>query len=409
MAFTVKILLNTTRKKRDGTYPLVYRLTKNRKVTKIPSGYNFSKADWDDQRERLKTNSKAIKNIVRFNNQLQQRKAQILDFISTLDQANTLSSTMVKEIRKMILEEFYIEKTNNVFEFIDEIIKEKLDSNKKGTALSYKNLKGKLKNTSHGRSLTFSQIDYSFLKKIETEHLKNNAKGQGGLAVYMRTLRAVFNRAIKSGIANDSSYPFKNYSIKKGSPERRSLTEKEFDTFKCLSYPLGSSLNQAQKLFLASFFLRGMNWMDMALLTIENVQGDFERITYIRHKTGKGFSIKLSESLKKILDEFSTNENSEFLFPILKTDVPEDQKYNRIKNKRRKLNLSLKIIAKECNITPFTIYAARHTYATVGKRKGVPTAVIQESLGHQTESITQTYLDSFENKVIDDYDELIMS
>jgi len=57
---------------------------------------------------------------------------------------------------------------------------------------------------------------------------------------------------------------------------------------------------------------------------------------------------------------------------------------------------------------PFTIYAARHTYATMGKRRGVPTAVIQEGLGHATESMTQTYLDSFENKVVDDYDELIM-
>jgi integrase/recombinase XerD len=45
----------------------------------------------------------------------------------------------------------------------------------------------------------------------------------------------------------------------------------------------------------------------------------------------------------------------------------------------------------------------------MGKRKGVPTAVIQESLGHKTESITQTYLDSFGNNVIDDFDYIIMS
>ena len=57
---------------------------------------------------------------------------------------------------------------------------------------------------------------------------------------------------------------------------------------------------------------------------------------------------------------------------------------------------------------PFTIYAASHTYATMGKRRGVPTAVIQEGLGHPTESMSQTYLDSFEDKVVDDYDELIM-
>ena len=70
--------------------------------------------------------------------------------------------------------------------------------------------------------------------------------------------------------------------------------------------------------------------------------------------------------------------------------------------------MRLKKIAALCEMESFSIYTARHTYATMGKRKGVPTAVIQESLGHKTETITQTYLDSFDNKVIDDYDELIM-
>jgi len=38
----------------------------------------------------------------------------------------------------------------------------------------------------------------------------------------------------------------------------------------------------------------------------------------------------------------------------------------------------------------------------------VLTTVIQENLGHQTEAITQTYFNSFENSVVDQYDELIM-
>lgn len=42
------------------------------------------------------------------------------------------------------------------------------------------------------------------------------------------------------------------------------------------------------------------------------------------------------------------------------------------------------------------------------KRKGVPTVAIQESLGHQTEAITQKYLSSFDNSVVDQYDKLII-
>ena len=47
-------------------------------------------------------------------------------------------------------------------------------------------------------------------------------------------------------------------------------------------------------------------------------------------------------------------------------------------------------------------YVARHSYATVLKRSGVPTSIICESLGHSSERVTQIYLDSFENEQIDE-------
>jgi len=49
-----------------------------------------------------------------------------------------------------------------------------------------------------------------------------------------------------------------------------------------------------------------------------------------------------------------------------------------------------------------TTYVARHSFATILKREGVPTSVISETLGHSSEKITQIYLDSFENKQIDE-------
>jgi len=47
-------------------------------------------------------------------------------------------------------------------------------------------------------------------------------------------------------------------------------------------------------------------------------------------------------------------------------------------------------------------HVARHSYATVLKRSGVPTSIICESLGHSSERVTQIYLDSFENEQIDE-------
>ena len=72
-------------------------------------------------------------------------------------------------------------------------------------------------------------------------------------------------------------------------------------------------------------------------------------------------------------------------------------------------NKSLKKIGIKCGIEiPLTSYVARHTYATLAKYKGIPTAIISEALGHSSEETTQIYLDSFENEVLDKYHQLII-
>jgi len=52
-------------------------------------------------------------------------------------------------------------------------------------------------------------------------------------------------------------------------------------------------------------------------------------------------------------------------------------------------------------------YAARHSFSTVMKRKGVSTEFIKESLGHSSVAVTENYLDSFEDKVKLEYTNLL--
>lgn len=67
------------------------------------------------------------------------------------------------------------------------------------------------------------------------------------------------------------------------------------------------------------------------------------------------------------------------------------------------MNRALGEIGKELKIPiKLTTYVARHSYATVLKRSGVPTSIISESLGHSSERVTQIYLDSFENERMDE-------
>lgn len=403
MGFTTKLLLNTTRKKNDGTYPIILRVTYYRKTLKIPLGHCVQESDWDDKKQQVKNTSKVSSSIVRLNNILKNEQALIYDKVAEVDISGSLKDLTPKEL-KLIL--YPPEKSeSNIYDYIDSLIEEKLQSQKKSSALAYRGVKRKLQDLYGERLKSFDQVNYSLLKKVESEHLGKGGS-YGGLGVYMRTFRAICNRAIKDKILSADLYPFKEYKIKTGDTQRRALSEKDFESFRNAVFK-NAPLCFAQDLFMASFFMRGMNFIDIAYLTKENIEGDFERIRYQRNKTGKFFSIKISDPLRQLLNKYASKKER-FLFPILDFGVPESGYYERIRNSRMRVNKSLKEIAKNLSLQPFTIYAARHTYATMGKRKGVPTAVIQESLGHQTETITQTYLNSFDNSVIDDYDELIM-
>lgn len=197
--------------------------------------------------------------------------------------------------------------------------------------------------------MPFRQIDYSFIKQLETQHYAAG-HGAGGLSVYLRTLRAVYWRAIKFGIVKEENNPFKDYSIKNGVPKRQFLNADQLNRLKTASIE-EPFLAKARDLYIASFYLRGMNWMDMALLKGDNVQGDFERITYVRAKTrNKLFSIKITPPLKEMLLAFNEDkkgmiEKDDFVFPILSKAVSQYQIHEAIKNKRKRQNTYLKRLA----------------------------------------------------------------
>ena len=66
-------------------------------------------------------------------------------------------------------------------------------------------------------------------------------------------------------------------------------------------------------------------------------------------------------------------------------------------------------MGKKIGAPDISFYSARHTYATRSKRKGVLTSAIQDVLGHSTQQTTQAYQESFEDQVINAYDEMLFS
>ena len=163
-------------------------------------------------------------------------------------------------------------------------------------------------------------------------------------------------------------------------------------------------MSDCHKIFMFSYFNQGMNYIDIAKLRWSNISkaGIME---YSRQKTGCRFAIQLGEQSLKILEGYrkiSGYGSNNYIFPILDKTVhiTPTQIQNRLLRVIKQVNINMKKIGKELEIeTPITTYVARHTYATVLKRSSVSTSIISNALGHESESITQTYLDNFDSNV----------
>ena len=100
--------------------------------------------------------------------------------------------------------------------------------------------------------------------------------------------------------------------------------------------------------------------------------------------------------------------SSDYLLPVLSGGTAEDLR-RQYESALRRTNNSLNKIGRLINLEAnLTTYTARHSWATIAKQKGVPTAVISDALGHDSEKTTQIYLASISSDVIDSANETVL-
>lgn len=58
--------------------------------------------------------------------------------------------------------------------------------------------------------------------------------------------------------------------------------------------------------------------------------------------------------------------------------------------------------------TPLTMYVSRHSWASIAKSKNIPTSVISEGMGHDSEKTTQIYLASLDTSIVDKANKIVL-
>jgi integrase len=389
----ITILLRS-KKLANGEHPIVLRITKDRASKIISLGINCSKAHWKSGEITKKHPNASVKNRI-----ILKKKEEALKIIDefnlegidfTLNQFE--SKFRGKKFSKVTVSEFWIEKVSDLN-----------IAGRTGNARAYKDVYNSFFKFNKNKNLVFREITPTLLDKYET-YLRSNKNTDGGIGLKMRELRALFNDAIKKGVVDEKYYPFKVYKVSKlkGKGIKKALTRDKVKLMEALNTDKNPHLIDAKNYMLFSYYMGGMNFIDVMKLKWENIQGD--RILYIRSKTKGRFSVKMLAPVRKVIDYYkSQNRATDYVFPILLRDnLTPMQVENRKHKTLSKFNQQLKEIAKiqgvEQNVTSYVI---RHSFATNLKFAGISTDLIGESMGHHDVSVTKAYLKEFDDEVID--------
>lgn len=398
---TVKIVM-LPHERPDKTRSLYIRITHNRKPAYIPLSTYVTKDEWLSKEQQIDKKCKRYKNLSRVNDYLTRKRLDANAVVNDLLETGEAEYLSEYDIRGRILNK----QDDTSFEnFTKKLIAEFKKSNRLGNATVYEMALSFLKKHNDDKDVSFQQINYQFLKKLETAHIVAG-NSTNSLSVYLRTIRAIFNRAIKQNVAKHDWYPFNQYSIKSNKTQKRAITKNDIKKIEEYKTTPGSPYFHARNYFMFSFYMIGMNFTDMAYLTPTNVVN--ERLEYKRKKTGKFYSLALFEKPKEILDYYlKGKKKDEYIFPIIERSEPGEIRMD-IQNKLRTFNKYIGLIASDLEIQGnITSYVARHSWASIGKFLKVPIQVISEGLGHDNIQTTQIYLESFEANVIDDATKLI--
>lgn len=145
----------------------------------------------------------------------------------------------------------------------------------------------------------------------------------------------VYNVAIEGKVAKSEHYPFKSYKVSKlhRATAKRAIGKAEI--FRIINYASDRPyVRLAVDLFAFSYYMGGINFVDMAYLTQQNIVED--RLIYIRHKEHKMIKLPSSSQAMEIVVR-NRRDQSPYLFPILSF-------YHTTEQQRR--NCTHKVIAK---------------------------------------------------------------
>lgn len=279
--------------------------------------------------------------------------------------------------------------------FVDQLRTQFLQQNKLRLAETYQSALNSFCLYINKVEILMEDIDSKMIEGYES-YLKQKKLTLNTISFYMRILRAIYNRAVKSGAIADKK-PFSHVFTTMTKTAKRAIP---IQTIQKIAQAHITNKNEAlaRDLFLFSFYTRGMSFVDIAYLKKTDLNNTY--LIYKRKKTGQELKIAWRKEMQELVDRNSSKDGVH-LFGILDENSEKSLRF-QYHYTQCIINTALKRLGKQLNLgTNLTMYVARHSWATIARQKNIPLSVICDGMGHNSEKTTQIYLQSVDAETID--------
>lgn len=398
MRTSLKLKLNKDRILNCGKYPLVFQIIHRRQKRLIYTDIRLFEESFDGERQRVISSDRQRfkrSELYKINEQLRQTRVQIESMVEYITDRTT--SFTVDNITSL-----YNRRKGNIFlfTFIEHIIEQSRTLEKFGTANNYQSTLRVFEQYLKSDNLKFTDIDQKLIKEFDIFLQKRKLK-QNSIAFYINNLRTIYNKAAEDGVFElpQGGSPFDKVCVKRVKTIKRALPVDVVRRIMELDLSSSREMELSRDLFMFSFYSRGMPLVDVLNLRKKDI--DYNAFHYFRRKTKTLIKVGLTPQIQQMIDKYNTG--GEYIFSFLSSQNSAQENYKKYRNILVWQNNTLKKIAEMVGVSQnLTTYVARHSWATVAKEKGISVAVISEGLGHSSENVTNVYLKSFEQGVLDE-------
>lgn len=379
---------------------LFYQISFRKKTFDIRSGYQVFNTEWDENRqciiipESRSGRFEYLKSVCLDMDRVQHQMVSLLESLTSLEVELTLTQ-FVRFCNDGA------KSNNSVFGFLTKKIEMLHRQGRERTSEIWQTTLQSFRHFRNGLDLYFPFLDRFLIGEYEI-YLKNKGLSRNTTSFYMRVLRTAYHAAVEERLT-ENKMPFRKVYTGIDKTVKRAVGIEDIKRIRSLDLSSQPALEYSRDLFLFSFYMRGMSFVDMAYLQKTDLSNGY--LSYRRKKTGQLLTIKWTRQMQEIVNRHTSD--SAYLLPIIrKYDGTERHQYLC---QLIKINRLLKRVGElaDLNISLST-YVSRHAWASIAREKNIPLAVISEGLGHNNELTTQIYLDSIKNTEIDKANQLIL-